>query len=218
MSKKVVLCCLALAALPAWADERQAELPAVLYTTFQQPAPVAVMHALADEVESVMGPIGRHFVWRSLSGVKGNEISSELAVLTFHGRCDVAGIIPRETHPGALGWTHVSDGAILPFSEIDCDRIRMFIQKELVFLPTLEREPTFGRALARVVAHELYHIFANTAHHGANGIGKAAYTVQELMSDDFEFEDHEEHALRSTDPKLKAPLPVATATNLAHGF
>src|SRR4051812_33220794 len=136
-----------------------------------------------------MGPLGRHFVWRSVSGVQGSEISSELAVLTFKGRCDVAGILPRETHPGALGWTHVSDGAILPFSDIDCDRIRSFIQKELVFVPVADRETTFGRAVARVVAHELYHIFANTAHHGGDGVGKAAYTVQELMTDEFQFEE-----------------------------
>ena len=125
MSKKVLLCCLVLAAA-AGVRRRSARLncPAVLYTTFKQPAPLAVMHALEDEVESIMGPLGRHFVWRSISGVQGNEVSSELAVLTFKGRCDVAGIMPRETHPGALGWTHVSDGAILPFSEIDCDRIR----------------------------------------------------------------------------------------------
>ena len=78
MSKKVLLCCLALAALPALADDRQVELPAVLYTSFKLPAPLPVMHALQDEVESIMGPLGRHFVWRSISGVQGNEVSSEL--------------------------------------------------------------------------------------------------------------------------------------------
>jgi len=218
VSKKVLLCCLALAVLPALADDRQVELPAVLYTSFKLPAPLPVMHALQDEVESIMGPLGRHFVWRSISGVQGNEVSSELAVLTFKGRCDVAGIIPREKHPGALGWTHVSDGAILPFSDIDCDRVRDFIQRELVYLPTGERETAFGRALARVVAHELYHILANTPHHGSDGVGKAAYTVEELMSDDFQFEDREGDALRSSVPNPNGHQPATTARNVTHGF
>ena len=217
MSNKV-LCCLALAALPALADDRQMELPAVLYTAFNPPAPLAVMHALQDEVESIMGPLGRHFVWRSIAGVQGNEISAELAVLTFKGRCDVGGLLPRDKHPGALGWTHVSDGAILPFSDIDCDRVRDFLQKELLYIPAGDRETMYGRALARVVAHELYHIFANTPHHGTDGIGKAAYTAQELMSDEFQFEEREGDALRSSAPNPRGHLPVATARNATHGF
>jgi hypothetical protein len=218
VSNKVLLCCLGLAALPALADDRQVEMPAVLYTTFTQPAPLAVMHALQDEVESIMGPLGRHFVWRSISGVQGNEVSSELAVLTFKGRCDVAGIMPREKNPGALGWTHVSDGAILPFSDIDCDRLRDFLQRELLFIPTVERETAYGRALARVVAHELYHIFANTPHHGSDGVGKAAYSVEELMSDDFQFEEREGDALRTSIPKPKGHQGATTASNVTHGF
>jgi hypothetical protein len=200
LSLKVVLSCLALAALPALGDERLVELPAVLYSTFQQPTPIAVRHALEDEVESIMGPLGRHFVWRLLAGVNGHEVSSELAVLTFKGRCNVEGLSLKEVHPGALGWTHVSDGAILPFSEIDCDRIRQFVQKELLYRKPAEREEVFGRAMARVVAHELYHIFANTHHHGSDGVAKAAYTVQELLSDDFVFEEEQGVALRTSIP------------------
>ena len=200
MSVKVVLSCLALAALPVLGGERLVELPAVLYSTFQQSTPITVRHALEDEVESIMGPLGRHFVWRSLAGVNGHEVSSELAVLTFKGRCNVEGLTLKEIHPGALGWTHVSDGAILPFSEIDCDRIRLFVQKELLYRKPAEREEIFGRALARVVAHELYHIFANTHHHSSDGVAKAAYTAQELLSDDFVFEEEQGIALRSSVP------------------
>lgn len=208
MSLKVVLSCLALAALPAAGDERLVELPAVLYTTFQQPTAVVVRHALEDEVEAIMGPLGRHFLWRPISGVNGHEVSSELAVLTFKGACSVEGLALKEIHPGALGWTHVSDGAILPFAEIDCDRIRRFVQKELLFRKPADREEIFGRAVARVVVHELYHIFANTPHHGHDGVAKSAYTVQELLCDDFVFEEAQNNTLRSSVP----PKPRATST------
>ena len=198
MSCKVVLSCLALAALPALGDERLSHLPSVLYTNFQQHTPVAVRHALEDEVAALMSPLGRNFAWRSLATVTGHEVSSELAVLTFKGRCNVEGLALKEVHPGALGWTHVSDGAILPFSEIDCDRIRLFVQKELLYRKPAEREEVFGRAIARVVVHELYHIFANTHHHGVDGVAKGAYTVHELLSDDFVFEEADCKTLRSS--------------------
>jgi hypothetical protein len=204
---KFVFACVAMAALPAAAEERLVELPSVLYTSFQSSMTVAVRHALEDEVEDIMGPLGRHFVWRSLVNVQGNEVSSELAVLTFKGHCDVDGMTLREMHPGALGWTHVSDGAILPFSEIDCDRIKGFVQKELLYKKAGDREEIFGRAIARVVAHELYHIFAQTHHHGAEGVAKSAYTVYELLSDDFHFEEREGQALRAKIPAHPARVP-----------
>jgi hypothetical protein len=194
------LSCLALAALPAAGDERLVELPAVLYTTFQRAVPVTVRHALEDEVDAIMGPLGRHFAWRSIAGVDGREVSSELAVLTFKGSCSVEGLTLKEVHPGALGWTHVTDGAILPFADVDCDRVRLFVQKELLYRKPCEREELFGRAIARVVAHELYHIFANTHHHANHGVAKSAYTALELLSDDFVFEEAQENSLRSTVP------------------
>jgi hypothetical protein len=132
-------------------------------------------------------------------------------VLTFKGHCDLSTAVKYDPHPGALGWTHVTDGAILPFAEIDCDRIHSFINRELLFLKPEEREPGFGRAVARVVAHELYHIFANTQHHGSDGVGKSAYSVQELLSDGFQFEEHEGRALRATTPPV-----TATTTSIRH--
>ena len=45
--------------------------------------------------------------------------------------------------------------------------------------------PRLGRALGRVLAHELYHIFANTTKHARAGIAKSCYTAPELLADEF---------------------------------
>jgi hypothetical protein len=191
-------------------DQQTTVAPIALYTHFDQEPPEGVVEALHDEIESIMEPIGMTFEWRSLNGVRGNELSIELAVLTFKGRCDITGLIPHnDNNPGALGWTHVSDGAILPFSDVDCDRIRNFVQRDLISVRAPDREEAYGRAIGRVVAHELYHIFANTSKHGSCGVGKAAYTVQELLSDDFQFEGRESVALRGS----KAHSAVENATH-----
>ncbi|SPE37263.1 conserved exported hypothetical protein [Candidatus Sulfopaludibacter sp. SbA6] len=207
--KSLCVLCLTLGALPSFGETRQTPVaPIALYTQFQEEPPQAVAEALHDELESIMAPMGLRFEWHSLTGVRGNEVAVELAVLTFKGRCDVASLLPHNSTPGALGWTHVSDGIILPFSDVDCDRIRSFVQKELLAVHTDDRAAVFGRALGRVVAHELYHIFANTAKHGSCGVGKAAYTVQELLSEDFQFEARESEALRTS--KAHAVLERAT--------
>jgi hypothetical protein len=199
------------AALPAFGSERLAPPPVALYMSFQQSPPPAVLTALQDEVESIMGPLGMHMEWRALASARGNEVSSELAVITFKGHCDTGGLMPRSAQPGALGWTHVSDGVILPFSDIDCDRIRVFLQRELLFLRPDSREEAYGRAIGRVLAHELYHIFAQTAHHASDGVAKSAYTVQELLSDGFLFDEHDAFALRGSVSRAQGTdRPVGT--------
>jgi len=185
--------------MPGLSGTRQTTVaPIALYTTFQHEPPEAVVRALQDELESIMRPLGLRFEWHSMSGVTGNVVAVELAVLNFKGRCDAGDLAPQRSDPGALGWTHVSDGVILPFSDVDCGRVRSFVQRDLLGFRAGERDAVFGRAIARVVAHELYHIFANTPRHGSCGVGKAAYTVQELLSGDFQFEEREYQALRGS--------------------
>jgi hypothetical protein len=186
---------LALGILPAFGEPRRVHVaPITLYASFQQNLPQAVRAALQDELEQIMAPIGIHFQWRSLDAARGNEVSVELAVVTFKGRCDAGGLSTRSVSPGALGWTHVSDGNILPFSDVDCDGIRGFIQGALLTVSPEGREEAFGRAVGRVVAHELYHIFADTQQHESLGVAKASYTVQDLMTVDFLFEGRATHA------------------------
>jgi hypothetical protein len=141
--------------------------------------------------------MGMTFDWRPLNGNRG-EVSIELAVVTFRGRCDAAELSPRYAAVGALGWTHVSNGTILPFAEVDCARIRTFLGRGLLAITPAERDDALGRAIARVMAHELYHILAGTSNHGAWGVGKSAYTVQDLLSYEFRFEEQESRALRTS--------------------
>lgn len=208
---RLALFCLLAGVLPAVGETRWVpSAPITLYMSFQQEAPPAVLDALQEEVEAIMAPIGLRFEWRNLASVRGYEVSAELAVVTFKGRCDTAGLVARGKFEGALGWTHVSDGEILPFTDVGCDRVREFVQRALITVNQAERETTYGRALGRVLAHELYHIFANTARHGSWGVAKECYTVQDLLSEDFQFQEKESRLLRSGRVPALADSLVAT--------
>jgi len=198
---KLVLFCLLAGVFPGWSETRGATFaPITLYTQFEQAAPGGVLKALQDEVASIMAPIGIRFEWRDLGKTGGHEVSAELAVVTFKGRCDAAGLLTRSKFEGALGWTHVSDGQILPFTDVSCDRVREFVQTGLLAFRVEDREAKYGRALGRVLAHELYHIFANTLRHGS-GVAKESYSVQDLLADDFQFEAKETRMLQTSRPK-----------------
>jgi mono/diheme cytochrome c family protein len=188
MRTTLVLCCLALGAVPAHSQIGLAQAaPFAVYTHFDNQPSKPVLDSLKAELTSIMLPVGFPYEWKSLDAPRQGESFSELAVVTFKGTCDLSGLLPQRLDTGALGWTHVTDGHIIPFSDVDCDRIRGFLSRALVSLPQPQRDYAFGRAVARVMAHELYHIFSHMEHHGPSGVAQPSYNVRELMGDDFRF-------------------------------
>jgi len=203
---------LALAALPALSASCQsataAVVPVTLYTDFQQAVPQTVMEALRDEVESMLSPVGLRFEWQPLSGFRSERASAAVVVAHFEARCDVRGLAMRENQPGSLGWTEISDGTILPFIHVDCERVRTFLQTTLLGYRPKDRERAYGRALGRVLAHELYHVFADTPKHAARGVAKEKFSVEDLLAADLHFHEKQARALRGS--KTLAALKAAS--------
>ena len=194
----------AVSALPVFAGGRPAiSRPVTLYIAFQQAPPDAVVDAIQGELDTIMLPAGLHFDWHPLTDA-GGRVSSQLAVIHFKGQCDTEHLRPEWGYPGPLGWTHVSDGEILPFIDVNCEGVRLFVQRNLIGVPTESRESVYGRALARVLAHELYHFLANTKGHAGGGLAKAAYSVEELLAQTFRFGSREYECLRTRRPNLVA--------------
>jgi len=188
--------CLALGVLPVFGGGRVAHLaPVTLYTQFQNEPPAPVVQAIESELEAIMAPTGLHFSWHPLAEA-GSQVSSQLAIIHFKGECDAEGLKSEGGFPGPLGWTHISDGEILPFIDVNCDGLRIFVQRELIGAPAADREAMLGRAMARILAHELYHLLANTRTHAGGGIAKAAYNVQELLAPILHFGKKECDSLR----------------------
>lgn len=211
---KWLIVSLAMAALPMCGERRGTELaPITLYTQFDGIPSAVIFEAMQHEVESIMSPMDLRFRWRNLADSTGREASAELAVANFPGRCDVNGLVARDTNPGPLGWTHISDGVILPFATIDCSAVRSFLQKELLDVRAENREEVFGRALGRVLAHELYHIFANTTRHGSDGVGREFYSVRDLMGATFQFQARESLALLNSRAHSHLANPLSLDTD-----
>ena len=189
-------CCLTLAALPVLSAAADVS-PVAVFTHFQRPVSERVFDSMRREVESIMSPLGFPLEWKSLDGVRGNEVAAALAVVTFQGTCDTGGLLNAGGKMSPLGITHVTDGVVIPFTEIDCESLRNFLQRDLLRSLAKDRDADFGRAAGRVLAHELFHIFAGTKHHGSEGVGKPAFTERELMAERFSFQAAEFRELRA---------------------
>jgi mono/diheme cytochrome c family protein len=97
-----------------------------------------------------------------------------------------------------LGQTHIAEGVIIPFSDIYCDAIRAMLASGLIPLEPKDRDLVFGRAVGRVLAHELYHVFAKTKRHGSRGLAERAYSAEDLIAEEFRFDNGQVRKLRST--------------------
>ena len=53
--------------------------------------------------------------------------------------------------------------------------------------PDGRREFLYGRAMGRVVAHELYHILSNEPGHDEDGVAKPSFTTRDVLADQFNF-------------------------------
>ena len=156
----------------------------MVYVQFDQEPAAGVTGAARKELAAIATAASAGFEWYPLAESLGKEISPGAAVLTFRGRCDVRDL-GRGTYSGSLGRSARVDGVILPFPTVDCDAVRRYVQRDLLMLGELEREAAFGRALGRVAAHELYHVMGKTWAHAECGVGKATYTVRELLGHRF---------------------------------
>jgi hypothetical protein len=194
-----VFCALSLLACSAFAEGGAP--PVAVFTSFDGPRSPQAIAAMKQEVETLVRPSGVNLSWRALDAPRLDEAYSDLVVVKFHGKCNMEAIqllfseLGPESEGGVLGSTKVSDGQVLPFSELECDRIRRSIAPLIIGNSPDEREALLGRAMGRVLAHELFHIFANTGKHSHEGVAKTSHSRKDLVADRFAFTSHDSKRL-----------------------
>lgn len=105
----------------------------------------------------------------------------------------------------------MTDSTIIPFCDVYCNAIRAVLAPGLIPLDPKDRDLVFGRAVGRVLAHELYHVFTATKHHGSRGVAQRAYSARDLFAEEFRFESGQvrklHKALLSAFLQLAGELP-----------
>lgn len=132
------------------------------------------------------------FVERSRAA---SEQFTDLVVFRMKGRCEMDTMPALLDERGPFAWAFTADGNVLPFGEVKCDRVRESIKTALRPSDYRKADELLGRALGRVVAHELYHMLANTKTHGKSGVAKDALSAQQLVSERLDFSSHERATL-----------------------
>ncbi len=190
-AQSLALCCLAVAVSTAWSAPAKAELAVFLKTSLSPSAPT--LESMKTELADLMQGVGFRIEWQDPAAPVPPTGFSMLAVVQLAGIC----ALPRDSFHAtgvvgggeSLASTAVSGGHPLPFSSVDCERLANFLGPSLAGLPPARRDMLFGRAIARVIAHELYHALVETVAHSRDGASKPELTAQDLLGASFHFDE-----------------------------
>ena len=153
-------------------------------------APAASL-PMKREVSKLMQTAAIRVEWQDPSTDQGGLENDYSAVIRLRGSCQPTAPDTRFQRsvrgPFPLASSVVADGVILPFGNIDCAALNSFLGPSLWRMPAEQRGSLYGRAVARLIAHELFHVIAQTTAHAHSGVAEPTFTVAELLSDHFEF-------------------------------
>lgn len=160
-----------------------APLPATDLTvvvTFDSPYSDRSFQQMKRETEDIVRDSGLRLEWRSRSDATGESFGN-LVVLRFTGKCVLESSASRGSERGPLAFTYNTDGQVLPFSEVSCNRITASLWPAMLGDDFARSDYLLGRALGRVVAHELVHILTRSSEHGEDGVARQALSAHELL-------------------------------------
>jgi hypothetical protein len=161
----------------------KADSPVTLVLQFDQPYSTESLAVMEREVASIVSESGIRVDWRLLTDLHSSDSFETLVVVHFHGACNMEPAPPSIDQRTYYGFTYISDGSVLPFSEVECDKISNSIRPAISKQQWRERDSLLGRALGRVLAHELFHMLAKTQHHADEGVTKSSLSAAQLISD-----------------------------------
>jgi hypothetical protein len=133
------------------------------------------------EAAQIIHASGVRLDWR-LRSESMNATFNDLVVMTFKGSCSFDPAPPLYDELGPLAVTRTADGEVQPFGEVNCDRVVNSVRSAIFGGDYARADLLVGRALGRVVAHELVHMLTKSGQHAPEGVQKASLSGRQLIA------------------------------------
>jgi hypothetical protein len=150
---------------------------------FEQPYAQGALKDTERELKALMGDDAIKLEWHDRGDFEGKPTFAPIVILNFLGNCDPGS--ERSLNRATDGWLarmHVFGEVVLPFGDVNCDLVRALMSDSP--RGAALSEEGFGRALARVLAHELYHFLTQSTEHATQGLGKPSFSRADLSAGD----------------------------------
>jgi hypothetical protein len=191
----LLACLLASAALPKSGVDRIPSTVTVIIDVKGQASPAA-FEEMKREATRIIGTSGIQLEWKMRGEAMGAAFD-DLVVMTFKGSCTLNPAPPIYDELGPYAITRTANGEVQPFGEVDCDHVVNSARAAMFGGEYNRGDQLIGRALGRVVAHELVHMLTRSGQHAHEGVQKAALSGRQLIADSLPLSAMDVDRLRS---------------------
>lgn len=155
----------------------------------EKPLPSEALETLKSEMSRLFAPSGVRLQWAERRQAGLGFEAPGIVVVKLRGNCRIPDLPMPPDERGPLAWTHITDSSILPYSEVSCEKVTRAARSALLQGGGATRDALMGRALGRVVAHELLHMLLKRKGHEVRGIFRRRLTPRDLV-EEFGEEEH----------------------------
>jgi hypothetical protein len=140
---------------------------------------------MKQEAQQIVKDAGVHLDWSSTAEAS-QRVYLDLVVVRFDGACIIKPDpnVYDELGPptGPLAFTYITDGAVEPFGEVACDKVAASVRSAMWGSDFAVADILLGRALGRVLVHEIVHMLTKSADHAHSGVEKSGLSGKQLIS------------------------------------
>ncbi|MEO8369212.1 MAG: hypothetical protein ABI806_08435 [Candidatus Solibacter sp.] len=168
---------------------------------FQGPRSEPAIKEMKREFSDIMKESAVRFDFRSRAEVTGD--SADLVIVKFSGKCvlEPAGYLYDERGP--MAFTYSTDGVVQPFSAVACDKVTSAIRPAMSGGDFAKADMLLGRALGRVLAHEVVHMLSKSGEHGRAGVAKTSLSGSQLIAPELRLGAADLERMHSHIPSIK---------------
>jgi hypothetical protein len=172
--------------------------PLTVLMDFEAPHSDESLRSLRRNLNQLLTPGGIAVDVELRDELPPNPQFGQLVIFKMRGSCSMNPLkkVTRALRSGPLAMAYVSDGQVLHFGEVECDRVRNALQRILGTDGSHDNQENYGAALAVVIAHELYHMLGNATGHTRDGLTKPALSAEEMVSRKLGLSPRALHAIR----------------------
>ncbi len=172
--------------------------PVTVLVDFESTHSDISLPVLKGELQHLLEPLGLSIDLQVKSELSETAEFAELVVFKMKGSCSMKPlpIAALSDERGPLAMAYSSDGTILHFGEVECDRVRQCLSRVLGNVNSKKNQSYLSSALGLVIAHEMYHMMSNSKAHTKSGVTKQGLSAEELLDPDLSFPQLAREALR----------------------
>lgn len=176
-------------------------LPAsvALLVHFDRTPAESVTASLEAESSRLFEEAGLHLAWFEKNAANSLGSPAAVIVVEFNGACRPNPLPPRSLVTGSLAHVPSVEGHIEQWITVDCERLASYLPRAL---GGEDANSVYGRALARVLAHELFHCITDEDTHSHSLLFRSGVSAQDLVTPAAAFTDAEQQRLRQALQRL----------------